>query len=1026
MMPLFSSSRTPWPLLGLFVPLLFVECSFAEPAKGDAASREIRFNRDIRPILSDNCFHCHGFDQKSRKGDRRLDVRDDAIAEKDGVRAVVPGDFRASELHRRIYSQDSEEVMPPPKEGKRLTAEQKALLDEWIKQGAPYEEHWSYVPPVKVATPSGAHPVDALIRRRLSQVGLSPAPEAERRVLIRRLYSDLLGLPPSPEEVLAFEKDKSPGSYERLVDRLMASPHYGERMAIPWLDVVRFADTIGYHSDNPRNVWPYRDYVIRSFNENKRFDQFTREQLAGDLLPGSTLEQKVASGFNRLVLSTEEGGAQPKDYESRMLTDRVRAVGTVWLGQTLGCAQCHDHKFDPISTRDFYTMGAFFADIREGVIGKREEGLAVPSVEEAAKLKAMDDRIGILQEELKASSPQRAQDQAQWEQSLMNGPTDVAWTPLVPLKVQGGKGSQFEIQDDGVVNVSFAEGKVPASDTYTITVKMPAGEMNGLRLEALASERIPTKGPGLSDSGNFILTQVTLKEGAEVLKIAEASASFEQKGQPARAAIDDKARGVQKGWGVLGKSGVDQFLYLELATPLAGEKTITLVLKQTAGERQLLGKFRIAATQAPTPIRSPNVQFPADVLTAVKLAREKRSAAQQALLAKHFRSVAAQFAPLRNEIAATQKAREDYEKSLPHCLVSVHTDQMRTVRILPRGDWQNESGEVVQPAVLHFLPQPAVEGRRLNRLDLADWLVARSNPLTARVFVNRLWKHFFGMGLSKVLDDFGAQGEPPLHSDLLDWLAVEFMDSGWDVKHMVRLMTTSHAYRQVSAVPKDQLAKDPYNRELARQSRWRADAELVRDNALSVAGLLSLKVGGPSVKPYQPEGYWENLNFPARVYVNDQGESQYRRGLYTWWQRSYLHPSMLAFDAPTREECSAERSRSNIPQQALVLLNDPTYVEAARSLAARVLRQGGRTDEDRLNWAFQVVLQRTPNPQESAELRALLLKHRGEFQAKPEATQPLLAVGLAPAPTDITSTELAAWTSLARVLLNLHETVTRS
>ncbi len=1018
---LFSpESRAVHALSALWVAALVVHST----PSAQAEEKKIRFNRDIRPILSDNCFSCHGFDQKTRKADRRLDTRDGAMAENDGVRAVVPGDVKASEMHTRIYSSDPDEVMPPAKDGKKLTPEQKAMLDEWIKQGAPYEEHWAYVAPVKAELPSGQGAVDALVQKRLAQTGLQPAPQADRRTLVRRLYFDLLGLPPSPEEMAAFERDPASDAYQRLVERLLASPHYGERMALPWLDAVRFADTIGYHSDNPRNVWPYRDYVIRSFNENKAFDQFTREQLAGDLLPSPTQEQRVASGFNRLILSTEEGGAQPKDYEARMLTDRVRALGTVWLGQTIGCAQCHDHKFDPISTRDFYTIGAFFADVKEGAIGRREDGMVVPTPEEEARLGAFARRIAGLETELAATSVERDQEQAEWERTFADGVPDVVWEPLVPVKTYADRGSKLIAGPDGTIEVAL-DGNA-ASDTYFVTVKTPPGTTTGFRLEALASDTLPGKGPGRSGTGNFILGKFSVKEQDTVLKIAEATATYEQKGFLATQAIDDKSKDGKNGWAVLGNTGKDNAIYFEMVQPIEGEKTLTLLLRQVSGDNQTLGKFRLQATQAPKPIRAPNVQFPAEIVAIIKLAPEKRNAAQRAKLAKHFRNVAPQFAPLRQQLADEQVARLAYEKSLPHCLVTVSSDKPRTVRILPRGDWQNETGEVVQPAVLHFLPQPKVEGRALNRLDLADWLVSPSNPLTARVFVNRLWKHFFGTGLSKVLDDLGAQGEPPIHAELLDWLACEFRDSGWDVKHIVRLLVSSQAYRQVSTASRDAIVRDPYNRELARQGRWRLDAELVRDNALSVSGLLVSRIGGPSVKPYQPAGYWENLNFPPRTYQNDSGPDQYRRGLYTWWQRSYVHPSMLAFDAPTREECTAERTRSNIPQQALVLLNDPTYVEAARSLAARIVADGGVSVASRLEWAFRRVLQRAPQAEEARELEGLLKKHLAEFDAAPEAVEKLLSVGNAKSADAKPTAELAAWTSIARVLLNLHETITRS
>jgi hypothetical protein len=775
---------------------------------GHAAPKIVEFNRDIRPILSDNCYHCHGPDAKHREADLRLDVREVAVSAK----AIVPGNADQSELVARIFNPDVDQRMPPPASHKTLTPEQKELLKRWIAEGAVYQGHWSYTSPTKPNVPAGTNGVDYLVQQRLAEAGLKPSPEADRRTLIRRLYQDLTGVPPKPEQVDAFVADPDPQAYRRVVEQLLAAPQYGERMAIGWLDVVRFADTIGYHSDNPRNVWPYRDYVIGAFNEDKPFDEFTAEQLAGDLLPNSTQQQKVASCFNRLLLTTEEGGAQPKDYEARMLTDRVRAIGTVWLGQTFGCCQCHDHKFDPIQTRDFYSMGAFFADIQEPILGRREEGLALPDPQQSAEL---------------------------------------------------------------------------------------------ARLEA------------------------------------------------------------------------------EIAT----------------------------AEQ---------------LVEALEVAPEKRSASQKARLAQQGAKPAPQLADARTRLSQARKAKTALEAQLPRCLVSVSMSTPRTVRLLPRGDWMNESGPVMQPALPAYLPGPKIEGRRLTRLDLARWINSRGNPLPARVFVNRLWKQFFGIGICRTLDDLGSQGEWPTHPQLLDWLACEFMDSGWKVKQLVRTIVTSHTYRQTSAATLDQLARDPDNRLLARQSRFRLDAELVRDSALAISGLLSPKIGGPSVRPYQPAGYWENLNFPTRTYTADSGEGQYRRGLYTWWQRSFLHPSLLAFDAPSREECTAERTRANIPQQALVLLNDPTYVEAARVLASRILKEGGADTRSRLDWAWRQALGRKPRADELAVVSDVLKKHLAQYAHDPAAAKAVLEVGLAQPPKDVSPAELAAWTSVARIILNLHETITRS
>ena len=1008
----------------VFLPIVlaFFSTSLASHAQLEN-KQEIHFNRDIRPILSDNCFQCHGFDSKNRKADRRLDIREGALKEKDGVKAVVPGKIEASELHRRIHSTDPDEVMPPAKNGKHLTEEQRAILDEWIRQGAPYEPHWSYTPPTRKAAPANIHPIDHFIEARLSKVGLKLSPEADKRALARRAYMDLTGIPPGPDDIRKFEANESPDAFNRLVDALVASPPYGERMAVPWLDVVRFADTIGYHSDNPRNVWPYRDYVINAFNQNKRFDQFTIEQLAGDLLPNGTLEQKVASAFNRLLLTTEEGGAQAKDYEARMLTDRVRAVGTVWLAQTIGCAQCHDHKFDPISTRDFYALGSFFADISEGVIGKREEGILVPTASEEEKISELNAQIARLKGELRADSEERRIQQLEWEASLANGPIDVGWAILTPDKLHADRGSKLSHSGDGIIDVPATNSA--ASDSYFVTVKTPPGVTTGFKLEALSSESLPNKGPGRSSKGAFIINEITIKDGDRALKVSEASASYESKTNPAKQAIDEK-NDERNGWSNVGLSGQDASIYLEMANPIPAGKTVTLILRQASGDNQTLGKFRISATQAPGPIRAPRVQYPEEILKIAGTPSQKRSAADSAKLSYHFRATAPQFAELRRSITEAEVALSNFEKSVAHCIVSIHTDNKRTVRILPRGDWQNDSGEVIEPGLPHYLPRSSAPDRPLTRLDLANWIVARENPLTARVFVNRLWKQFFGAGLSKVLDDLGTQGEPPLYAELLDWLACEFVDSGWDVKHMVRLIVTSRAYRQSSAASKELLVSDPYNRELARQGRWRLEAEFVRDTALSVSGLLNKAIGGPSCKPYQPEGYWENLNFPARTYPNDKDDRQFRRGLYTWWQRSYLHPSMLAFDAPTREECTADRIRSNIPQQALVLLNDPTYVEAARNLAAKIVLLNRGDFSSRLDWAFSQVLQRAPNEAESKELTALYRKHLSEFTAAPESAESLMQVGISERPGNASTPELAAWTSISRVLINLHETITRS
>lgn len=1004
-----------------------------------SSASPVLFNRDIRPILSDTCFACHGPDASHRKAKLRLDIREDAIAKG----AIVPGKPSESKLIARLFTNDPEELMPPPASHKTITAEQKAMFKRWVEAGAVYQKHWAYELPVRPEVPAGVNGIDHLVGKRLQEVGLNPSSEADRRILSRRLHWDLVGLPPTPREVESFEKDRSKDAYERLVQSLMSSPHYGERMAIGWLDVVRFADTIGYHSDNPRNVWPYRNYVIDSFNRNKPFDLFTREQVAGDLFPNPTQEHRIASAFNRLLLSTEEGGAQPKDYEVRMMTDRIRAVSSVWLGQTLGCTQCHDHKFDPSTQRDFYSLGAFFADIQEGIIAPREPGMLVTTDAQAAELARLDKELKRAEKQYEEPPATYAGQLGNWlraqRDALMR---DRSWNALRPVASEALSGAKLETLEDASVLVS---GSKADKESYTLKLGTVPAHTVALRLEAMPHDSLPSKGPGRAGNGNFVLSEViahVVKSDGSTQSVAFASAraGFEQtvsadknpyKAWTAAAAIDGDAKGDGFGWAVLPEVGKRHQLVLSLkeSLTLEGKDLLVIRLKQNHGEgNHTLGHFRISAT-AEAPVAEAALPMPlAEDLVAEILNWKPGTAEPSAKLNQFYKAMAPELAGIRQQVADAKKAYADYERTIPRCLVSTSGKDRRTVRVLPRGNWMIETGEIMQPALPAYLTASykIPKDRALNRLDLADWLVSRQNPLTARVVMNRLWKQFFGIGLSKVLDDVGLQGEQPSHPELLDWLSCEFMDSGWDLKHMIGLMVNSHTYKQVSTASSKLQQLDPYNRLLARQGRWRLDAELVRDNALSIAGMLELKIGGPSVKPYQPDGYWENLNFPQRGYDASKDADQYRRGLYTWWQRSYLHPSMVAFDAPSREECAADRPRSNIPQQALVLLNDPTYVEASRVLAARILAEGGSQVDARIRWAWRQALQRVPDAQEMATMRALYAKHLSEYRADHAAAEALLKIGYKPTPRDADVAELAAWTSVARVILNLHETLTRS
>ncbi len=807
-----------------------------------AADEPIRFNRDVRPILSDTCFACHGPDTRKVKADLRFDVEKLAKAPAaSGETAIVPGDLTKSELYKRITATDDTH-MPSAGSGKKLTPEQIATLKKWIEQGAKWEDHWSFVPIAKAAPPAGAaHPVDAFIRAKLTEKGLKLSPEADRVTLLRRLSFDLIGLPPTPNEVEAFVADQSPNAFEKQVDRLLASEHYGERMAMFWLDVVRYADSVGYHGDQEVSVWPFRDYVIKSFNDNKRFDVFTREQLAGDLMPNATTEQKVASGYNRLGMMSAEGGVQPKEYLAKYASERVRAVSGGWLGLTTGCAECHDHKFDPISTKDFYRMEAFFADIQE-------RGL------------------------------------------------------------YGG-----------------------------------------------------------NDFGSKI--RVSTKEQEQQLADAEAR--------------------------------------------VAAANALLAAAIKTLADRQVAWESTAAK----------DAKLPAPVKAALAVAAEKRNDAQKKSIADHFAKTAPELADERQALAKAEKLRNDLSGKMPTTLVTVAVPP-REIRVLKRGNWMDTTGEVVTPGTLTGLPELPRKDGRYTRADLAGWLVSQDNPLTARVLANRLWKLYFGAGLARKLDDLGSQGEPPTHPELLDSLAHQLRDT-WDVKALVKLLVMSDTYRQSSVSSAESREKDPFNFWLARQSRWRLDAEMVRDNALATSGLLSPELGGPSVKPYQPGGYWSFLNFPKREWQNDTGDDLYRRGLYTHWQRQYLHPALLAFDAPSREECTTDRVRSNTPLQSLVLLNDPEFVEAARVFAEAVMKAGTTTD-DRLDFAFRRALSRPAKPVEKETLAELLKKHTTDFRADPKAAKQLIATGAKPIDPKLDPAELAAWTNVTRTILNLHASVTRN
>jgi hypothetical protein len=1020
----------------------------------------VTFNAHIRPIFSDTCFSCHGFDAETREADLRLDTPEGAYAKlKDSeVRAIVPGKPDESAILKRMHSTDPDDVMPPPEFHKDLTDTQKALVRAWIEQGAQYEEHWAFTqlnkPEVpKVANPNHeseiANPIDSYILARLENEKIQPSAPADKATLLRRLSLDLTGLPPGMEELNAFLADESPDAYQKQVERLLDSPHYGERMAVPWLDVVRFADTVGYHGDQNSRVFPYRDYVIRSFNDNKPFDQFTIEQLAGDLLPSPTDEQRIATGFLRLNLMTREGGAQPKEYLAKSLGDRVRAVGAAWLGLTTGCAECHDHKFDPITAKDFYSLGAFFADVRQwGVYadygytpnpelrGANNDWPFPPEIH--AKSAAVERRLAVLQEEivqvlapLKSTKDETVDQQWSGQAASFLALHPSGWSPLSATSVSAGKGTPHELNPDQSVTFS---GPPIKGESVTLHFPLPEVPLRAIRIEALPTPKNSGK-VGRQPDGKFAMTpmfSIRSNEVIEPLKIAWSQADRRTPHKYRNGDHDPRLEPEWRSAPALWEDPQDAASRPQTAVhhlEVSIQTVAGAVLELTLATEDV-GCIRLSVTPFADSIPGHENALRSELAAALRIAHPVRSEGHHREIFAAWLQATRPAAALPPRYRELQNAMIDCRAGYAHSVVAqaVPGDKILPVHLLPRGNWMTPAEEVL-PAVPQFLPHDGVrkDAKRLNRLDLAKWLVSDENPLTARHFTNRLWKQFFGKGLSNVLDDLGNQGEWPSHPELLDWLAVEFHKSDWDMKHMVRLMVNSRTYRQQSAMRHDLAELDPANRLLAEQSARRLDAEFIRDNALAVSGMLKSQIiGGPSAKPYQPAGYFANLNFPERDYHASSGDDQYRRGLYMHWQRTFMHPMLAGFDAPSREECTADRFQSNSPQQALTLLNDPSFVEAARGFALRVLREkSGAGDDDRIRHALQLALSRSPKPGEVEGLMSFLAKQRESYKNSPADAVAFLKTGFSDPGTGQDPTELAAWTLLCRVILNLHETITR-
>lgn len=1013
-----------FPFRQLFLCLLSVV--FLTSLTQNAVAKKIEFDRDIRPILSDKCYACHGPDPATRQAGLRFDIKEGAFSEPSGFPIIVPGEPENSELVLRITHEDIDRRMPPQSSNRQPTQAEIDLLTQWIAEGAEWEEHWAYKQPKRAAAPEVKdkewvqNPIDQFILARLEKEGLEPSPVADKRTLIRRLHFDLTGLLPTPAEVDYFVSDKRPEAYDNLVNRLLSKQQFGERLAIYWLDLVRYADTSGYHSDENVSVYPYRDYVIKAFNDNMPYDQFTLENLAGDLLPNASLEQKVASGYNRLNQTTAEGGAQAKEYLAIYAADRVRTTASVWLGATLGCAQCHDHKFDPYTAKDFYSFAAFFADIQgPGVYrggSKWDPVVMLPSSEHQIELKEIDDELVKLRRVFELSSPGLQAEQKKWEEeirSLINSkePAEFAWVD--DSQSNGGK------TDGKWEFVGKNEGPVFSKERSRVQVAAP---------EQLIQHHFYNANRKITlADGDKLFAYVWLDPDnpPQTIMLQWNDGSWEHRAFWGKDKITYGEIGndtpAHKPMGELPKLG--EWVRLVVDPALVGLKTGSVLNGMAFTQFGGKAYWDVAGVETTLGMVTKN-SHNAAVVRAIQVDPAIRTTNHRKQITEYYRQIAPALDGIRHQMSELEKRKNEIISNSPYSLTSVSVSP-RTTRILPRGNWLDDSGEIVDPMIPEFLGKLGVNDRRPTRLDLARWVVSKNNPLTARTFANRLWALYFGTGISRVLDDLGAQGEPPVHSELLDWLAVEFMDSGWNVKHLVKLIVTSNAYQQSSKPNAVLHEKDPYNRLIARQSRWRLDAEIVRDNALLLSGLLVQKIGGPSVRPYQPVGYYSNLNFPKRKYVHDTGESQYRRGLYTHWQRTFLHPSMMAFDAPSRQECTAERSTSNTPMQALTLLNDPTYVEAARVFATRIVKEGGQTAEDRIKWAYRQTLSRLPQQNELQIMSDLFQKHKTDYTNNPDAAKRLVSVGQASASKGIEPTEHAAWISVARVILNLHETITR-
>ncbi len=1076
-----------------YIAIAFIAVSSleAEPARS-----EVDFNRDVRPLISDKCFACHGPDEAQRQAGLRLDTKEGVFADRGGYQVIVPGDAAASRLYQRVSHKQEISRMPPAAFERNLTQDEIDTIGAWIDQGAQWETHWAYIPPERPEesqtrnTSWARSAIDSFVLAKLEQEGLKPSPEADKITLLRRLSFDLTGLPPTPEQVDSFLNDGSPDAYEKRVDELLKSPHYGERMAMQWLDLARYADTHGYHIDSHRDMWHWRDWVIKAFNDNLSYDRFTTEQLAGDLLPNPTREQLIATGFNRNHMINYEGGAIPEEYHTEYVIDRLDTTATVWMSMTMGCARCHDHKYDPITQRDFYRFFAFFNAVPEkGLDGQKGNAvpiLQLPTTSEEKQLEKIERKIARTKRKLPKPEIDRLENA--WRLHAL---------PEIPSASSEDMLAYFPFEDDLTESVGDQAARVPRGDvTYNDGQVGRAVRLSGATHITFGHEDTLgddpfTVGLWMRASRPFARTllhkmaDAESRRGFELYLSKSEKIGVNQRGQrlyvrlshewPDNAIVLEAADHLLlEDWyhiavsydGSAKADGVVVYLNGEradmkvtqdaLAGSIAhaqpvgmGDRAFSESVKGDIDELRIYGRVlaadEVEALALHEPVRAilservsedPCAEFanqpreePKDTVTPKRQSKtESRCKSLDGKLRDYFLT---HYAPKRyrkaySELQLHQQREKEFDERIPTVMVMDTMGTPRDTFVLGRGDYRNKGEKVAAspPAVLPPLPSDAPA----NRLGLARWLVSPSHPLTARVAMNRYWQMYFGTGIVKTSEDFGSQGEAPSNQDLLDWLAVEFVDSGWDVKAMQRLIVTSATYRQSSKVTPELQSRDPENRLLARGPRFRLPAETVRDNALAISGLLVPKIGGPSVYPYQPPGLWKEMSFgdrfTAQEYAVGSGLDLYRRSMYSFWKRTVPPPTLSTFDAPDREKCTVRRARTNTPLQALILMNDPTYVEAARNLAEHVLKTES-DDTARLTLAYRRATAREPSANEKDVLLTFLHQQAEDYRMNPDAAAELLGVGEAPYDAHLDKEQLAAWTMLSSTILNLDETITK-